>query len=108
MHQLRGRRSALKGAPALSTGGLFIHLRADERRRTLEGQLERLSATAVNLWILRGFIEEQCSVTDTMLTVRVRAPGLHITCLSSRQSASAICGRCTVEERQSHATFCVV
>ncbi len=41
-----------------------------ERRRTLQGQLDRLGAAAIDLWVLRGFIEEQCCVEDAMAIVK--------------------------------------
>ena len=43
------------------------------RRRTLEAQLQRLDVDAIDLWILRGFNEEQCSVQEAMATIKVRA-----------------------------------
>ena len=42
------------------------------RRRTLEAQLQRLGVDAVDMWVLRGFNEEQCSVEEAMATVEVR------------------------------------
>jgi len=67
-HQLGGRtavRNLFPREPA-------EEVRNASRRRTLEAQLRRLGVDAVDLWVLRGFIEEQCSVEEAMAVVKAR------------------------------------
>jgi len=41
-------------------------------REQIAGQLQRLGTDCLDLWVLRGFKEDETSVEDTMAAVKVR------------------------------------
>ncbi len=41
-------------------------------REQIAGQLKRLGTDCLDLWVLRGFKEDETSVEDTMTAVKVR------------------------------------
>ena len=40
-------------------------------RESIEGQLQRLGVDCIDLWVLRGFVESETSVEETMAGVKV-------------------------------------
>lgn len=51
-------------------GGLVHHTDRKWARESIEGQLQRLGVDCIDLWVLRGFVESETSVEETMAGVK--------------------------------------